>query len=307
MWMVRKTMTTRTPGSANSQAAASARPGDDCAPRRIRGPVSAGLRAALAAAAALTVLAAGSASVTAETPGKQPALWPHRPGRIAANPVRRTGMPVDLPSGKIAGPGSKSTKALFAEVHRAYRHVPAIELEVIQRRSTFHVPRRFVLILRSGRVVAEEFTRAGHGGTTLVARRFQRTYSRTAGARCWRRLPASNPETLADVGMPFPYPRVGIKVLPPKATSSGWKVMSENRAEFWFLALQPKRPAHLLDHNHLPLKRFITYAINAKSHMLRSIYIQQPTRGQQNTWPTAMLKATALAAAPRLPRPTRAC
>jgi hypothetical protein len=35
-------------------------------------------------------------------------------------------------------------------------------------------------------------------------------------------------------------------------------------------------PAHLLGPHHLPIKRFITYAIDARSHRLRSLYIQQP-------------------------------
>lgn len=98
--------------------------------------------------------------------------------------------------------GSNETKALLARVHRAYLRVPAVELSVIPRRSTIRFPRRFVLILRNGVVIAEEFIRPGHGGTRLVARRSGPTYSRQAGAKCWRRLPASNPQTLADVGIP---------------------------------------------------------------------------------------------------------
>src|SRR5580658_4383774 len=84
------------------------------------------------AAAALAVVAAGSAS---------PALA--------------------LPAGKITGPGSNADKTLFARVNRAYRPVPAVELAIVPRDSTIRTPRRFVLILRSGQVAAEEFTRAG--------------------------------------------------------------------------------------------------------------------------------------------------
>jgi hypothetical protein len=236
-------------------------------------------RVALAgAAAALAIMAAGSAS---------PALA--------------------LPAGKITGPGGKAVKTLFARVNRAYRQVPAVELTVIPRDSTIRTPRRFVLILRSGQVAAEEFTRAGRDGTTLVATSSGRTYSRPAGARCWRRLSATNPERLTDVGTLFPDPRIGIKVLPPQTMSTGLIVKSENRAEFWFLALQPKRPAHLLDYDHLPLKRFINYMIDTRSHRLKSIYIQQSSPEPGNFRPHATLKTTALATAPKLPRLTPAC
>ncbi len=267
-------------------------------------PESTARRAALTAAVALAVLGTGSASAIAATHGNQGA---RSQGGGGAGRVRLAGRPTDRPAGKVIGPGSAKVKALIAKVNRAYHHVPAVELAIIPRQATFRTPRRFVLILRSGRVVAEEFTRAGHGGTMLVATRPGRTYSRPAGARCWRRLPASSPQSLADVGMPFPYPRIGIKVLPPKATSSGWTVMSENRAEFWFLALQPRRPAHLLDASHQPLKRFITYTIGTRSYRLRYVYIQYPSSRPQRTWPAATLKATALPAAPRLPRTAPAC
>jgi hypothetical protein len=67
----------------------------------------------------------------------------------------------------------------------------------------------------------EEFRRPGRDALTLAARRFHYTYSRTAGATCWRRLPASNPKTLADVGIPFPYTRAKIKALSPAPTAIG--------------------------------------------------------------------------------------
>jgi len=54
-----------------------------------------------------------------------------------------------------------------------------------------------------------------------MARRFHPTYSRTAGATWSRRLSASNPQTLADVGIPFPYTRVNIKALPSAPTAFG--------------------------------------------------------------------------------------
>jgi hypothetical protein len=235
-------------------------------------------RATLATAAALAILAAGSPSPAAAAP-----------------------------AGKITGPGSNAVRTLFAKISRAYRHVPAVELAVIPRESTIRTPRRFLLILRSGRVVADEFTRAGSTGTTIMSTSSGRTYARAAGARCWRRLSATNPEQLTDVGTLFPYPRIGIKVLPPEATPSGQVVKSENRAEFWYLALQPKRPAHLLDHDHLPLKHFINYTIATRPHQLTSLHIQQSSAEPGNFRPAATLKVTTLATAPKLPRPAPAC
>jgi hypothetical protein len=304
--MVRTTVTTWTPGSGSKQAAASAGRRDSCAHRRIRVSARSGLHTAFAAAAAFAVLTGGSASLAAGSQRQGAAAALHRPSWFSATRARGTERAEDFPAGKIIG--SRMTKALFAKVHRAYLHVPAVKLSVIPRKSTLWFPRRFVLILRSGVVVAEEFTRPGRDGTTLVARRFHHTYSRKPGATCWHRLPASNPQTLADVGIPFPYTRVNIKVLPPETTAFGWDVASENRAEFWFLALQRRRPAQLLDQNHLPIKRFITYAIDAKSHRLRSLYIQEPRSGRpQSSWPTATLRVRALATAPRLPAPTPTC
>jgi hypothetical protein len=241
-----------------------------------------GLYIAVAAAAALAVLTGGPASLAAS-------------------------------QGQDAGAGQVvsglTTKALFAEVHRAYLHVPAVELSAIPRESTLKFPRRFVLILHKGRVMAEEFTRSGRDGTTLVARTFRQTYARPAGSKCWRRLPSSDPQTLKDVDVPFPYTRtalgIGDKALPPKKTAFGWVVATDTRVEFWFLALQRHRPAHLLDQRHLPIKRFITYAIDGKSHRLRSLFIQTPnSRRKQKKWLSATLKVTALTKAPRLPTPS---
>lgn len=298
-------MATMTPGSGGTQAAASAGPRDGRPHRCIGVSARRRLHAAFAAAAALAVLAGSSASMAATPQSQGAAVPPHHPGQSPATRACSADMALDLPGWRIQG--SPKTKALLARVERAYRHVPAVELSVIPRQSTFRSPRRFVLILRAGVVVAEEFTRPGHDGTTLVARRSQPTYSRAAGAKCWRRLPSSNPQTLTDVGIPYPSTRVEIKVLPPEKTAFGWNVMSENRGEFWFLALQPRHPAHLLDHNHLPLKRFITYAIDARSHQLRSLYIQQPTSRPQSTWPEATLRVSTRTTAPRLPTPSPAC
>ena len=295
----------RTPGSGATQAAASAGPADGRAHLSISVSARRRLRAALAAAAALAVLTGGSAPAAVASESFGAALSPRHPGQFPATRAGSADKVLGSPAWKIIG--SPKTKALLAKVHRAYLHVPAVELSVIPRKSTFGFPRRFVLILRSGVVVAEEFTRPGRDGTTLVARRHHPTYARKSGAKCWRRLAAADPRTLADVGVPFPYTRVTIKVLPPRRTAFGWDVASENRAEFWFLALQRTRPAHLLDRHHLSLKRFITYAIDAKSHRLRFIYIQQPSNRPQKAWLKATLRVSTRTSAPRLPAPTPAC
>jgi len=259
------------------------------------------LRAALAAAAALSVLGVASLTTAAASQNRGAAASVHHPGQFGAAGVRSADQMAGQPTWQIIG--SPATKALFAKVHRAYLDIPAVALSVVPGSATFGFPRRFVLVLRSGTVVAEEFRRSGRDGTTLVARRGQPTYSRKTGTTCWRRLRSSNPQTLADVGVPFPYTRVPIKVLPPKRTALGWKVVSANQAEFWFLALQARRPAYQLE----PLSRFITYTIHAKSHLLRSISIQQPSHKPQRNWLKATLRVSTVVSAPRLPTPAPAC
>ena len=229
------------------------------------------LRTALAAAATLAALAAGSASATAAPPNR---------------------------------PAAITTKVLLAEVHRAYSRVAAVELSVVPGRSSIRTPRKFVLILRSGVVVAEEFTRSGRGGTTLVARRGHATYARPAGAKCWHRLSSSDPQRLADVGVPFPYTRERIKALRPRRTPSGWKVLTDNRAEYWFMAVQPAPPAETSKGYR---NRFIIYTIDVRSHRLTSYYVQQPSKRPARTWLKAILGVTALTTAPRLPVPAPAC
>lgn len=74
----------------------------------------------------------------------------------------------------------------------------------------------------------------------MVARRGGPTYARDAGATCWSRLAPSAPRTLEDVGISFPYNRQGMKVMRPQATSFGWRLKSENKGRYWFLAVQRK-------------------------------------------------------------------
>jgi hypothetical protein len=177
------------------------------------------------------------------------------------------------------------TKVLFVKVHRAYLHVPAVELSVIPRKSTLRFPRRFVLILRSGVLVARN-----SGGQAATHSRWRRGVSTTptparqarpAGAVCLRRTRRRSPTSA------FLFPTPARRSRHCRRTDGHRKVATENRAQFRFLALQRQRPAQLLDRHHLPIKRFITYAIDAKSHRLRSLYIQQPQHRPQSSWPTA--------------------
>lgn len=198
--------------------------------------------------------------------------------------------------------------ALFARVHAAYLRVPGVELSVASRGSTISSSRRFVLRLRAGVAVAEEFVSSGTDGTVLAARRGGPTYAREAGKKCWRRLALSNPRTLQDVGLPYPYGRLPGKAMAPRRTAGAWLLPTENRENFWFLATQTVyKPT---------AKRFITYKIDAKSGRLRSIFIQALRNGTMNVrarthpktiWLTARLNVTTLSSTPRLPNPTPAC
>jgi hypothetical protein len=228
-------------------------------------------------------------------------------GLLTTGPASAAAAP---PAGGTAG--SLTPRGLFAMVHRAYLHVPAVALTVVPGKSTLGFPRRFVLDLRSGVLVAEDFTRSGHDATTLVARSPRATYSRVAGSACWRRLPSPNAQTLSDVGIPFPFTRtavgVGDKALPPRKTAAGWIEATESRVEYWFLTLQPRRPGRLLDKSHLPIKRFITYTVDARSHLLTSIFIQAPGhRKKQRNWLHATFRVSSLTSAPQIPEPTPAC
>jgi hypothetical protein len=195
--------------------------------------------------------------------------------------------------------GDPRGRALIARVRDAYRHVRAVEMSAVPRRSTFTFPRRLVLILRQGTVVAEEFTRPGSHGLTVIARRGGPAYARAAAARCWHRLRSSDPRTLVDVGLPFPYSRRGMKVAPPEATRFGWILKSEHHERYWFLAAERA---------YVPSpKRFVSYAIDARSHRIRSIYVQIVQGKQPKRWPAATLRVTTLTRPPRLPSTTPAC
>lgn len=165
----------------------------------------------------------------------------------------------------------------------------------------------------AGTTTAEEFIGPRSTPTTLVARRRRPspswravppTYARDASGRCWRRLPASDPRTLENVGIAFPYGRVQEKALPPRRGGHSWIIRVEDPNDFWFLATQTVyRPTP---------KRIITYTVDAKSGRIRSISIQalkpyRHTRHPKLIWLTARLRPVALSARPTVPNPTPDC
>ena len=55
----------------------------------------------------------------------------------------------------------------------------------------------------------------------MVARRGTGTFARDPARPCWRRVPASDPQALEDIGGRFPDSR-GMRVKSPRRTASGW-------------------------------------------------------------------------------------
>jgi hypothetical protein len=149
--------------------------------------------------------------------------------------------------------------------------------------------------------VAEEFVASGPGGTEIVARQSGPTYVLETGQKCWRPLAASDPRTLVDVVLPYPYSNRPSKVMPLRHTAAGWALPTENGENFWFLATQATY--------HPIAKRFVTYTIDAKSLLIRSIEIQALQNGTRNIhlqthpkpiWLTARLQAKTLTTPPRI-------
>jgi hypothetical protein len=97
--------------------------------------------------------------------------------------------------------GNAQGLALLARVHRAYERVPAITTTA--RFGT--VTARFTLLLRDGVAVGEEYVGETPTGTTiLVANGSGPTFAHEPGASCWRRLAASDSQSLEDIGVRFP-------------------------------------------------------------------------------------------------------
>lgn len=124
--------------------------------------------------------------------------------------------------------GNAQGLALLARVHRAYERVPAVETSARFRGTNA----RFTLLLRRGVAVGEEFVGVTSTGTTiLVARGSGTTYARQPGSSCWRRLAATDRQSLEDVGLRFPdgYETV---VKAPRRTGSVWLLPVHTEGRF---------------------------------------------------------------------------
>jgi hypothetical protein len=215
-----------------------------------------------------------------------------------------------IPGGAVAASpiGDAQGRALLARVHTAYLRAAGVELSVISRGARVSSFGRFLVQLRGGVDVAEEFVGSGPGAMELVARQGGPTHVHDAGQKCWRPLAASDPRTLADVGLPYPYSNRPSKVMPLRHVATGWVLPTENGENFWFLATQAA---------YLPIaKRFMTYTINAKSLQIKAIYIQALTNGTRNIralrhpkpiWLTARLRVKSLTTPPRIASASPTC
>ncbi len=114
--------------------------------------------------------------------------------------------------------GDRAGLALLERVHHAYADVPAVALTGQAGTLSF----RFIVVLRSGIVVAEQFEgREPSKVTMLVARRGGPTFAREPGTSCWRALRSSDPQAFENIGLQFPdQPRMRVRA--PRTTSTGW-------------------------------------------------------------------------------------
>jgi hypothetical protein len=167
---------------------------------------------------------------------------------------------------------------------------------------------RFLVQLRGGVVVAEEFIGPGSRGAEIVARRGGPTYVRDAARNCWRPIVASEPRTLVDVGLPYPDSEVPSKVMRPRHEATAWLLSTENREDFWFLATQATY--------HPIAKRFVNYTLDAKTLLIRSISMQALQNGTMDVhahrhpkliWLTAKLQVRSLTTPPLIASAKPSC
>jgi hypothetical protein len=113
--------------------------------------------------------------------------------------------------------GNAKGLALLARVLAAYRHVPGVSVTGAYAGTFFG----YVTALRNGNAVAVE-VRAPFGNT-FIRRLGGPTYELASGKNCWRAVPDSDPQSIADLGQPFglePNMRVGA----PRRIASGWEL-----------------------------------------------------------------------------------
>jgi hypothetical protein len=204
--------------------------------------------------------------------------------------------------------GNRLGIAFFASMHRAYLHTPGVELTVVSRGSKRAVFGHFLFQLRGGRVVAEEFAGSGDDPNRLVARQGGPTQAWQAGRKCWRRVPSADPRTLAEVGLPYPYPRTGVKAMGPRRHRADVILTTEDSDKVWFLATQNVYGRSA--------KRFVTYNADARTNRIRTIAIRalkgddravQRHRHAPARWWTAQVRVTSLLSAPHIAAPTPTC
>jgi hypothetical protein len=203
--------------------------------------------------------------------------------------------------------GDAQGRALLARVHAAYLHSAGVQMSVISRGPRVASFGRFLVQLRGGVDVAEEFIGPASSGTEIVERRGGPTYVRDAAGKCWRPIAASDPRALVDVGLPYPDSRDPGKAMAPTKTTNGWRLPTENGERFWFLATQS---------SYRPIaKRFIVYKID-KAGRIIGLAIQALQNGTPDIhaarhpkliWRTASLRAKTLTTAPTIPNPKLLC
>ena len=201
-----------------------------------------------------------------------------------------------LPGSKAAqsGPfgrllGSREAIALLARISRTYQRVPGVEMSSAAQSTSA----RLSLWLCSGTITGEEFVTAGIAPSTLVAEGSATTFVRDTAEGCWRRLAASDPQNLTNIGEPFPFdydPKVGSG----HRSAAGPQITVETPSVFW-------RWASRVHAGKVPVKSFLTYTFDS-SFRVKSVHIRasDPTVN-------ATLDVAALAAAPSIPRPVPIC
>lgn len=200
-----------------------------------------------------------------------------------------------LPGSKVAqsGPfmhplGSREAIALLTRISRTYQHLPGVEMS-----STEPASARLSLWLCSGTITGEEFITAGAAPSMLVADGSATTFVRDTAQGCWRRLAASDPQNLTNIGEPFPFdydPKVGSG----HRSAVVRQITVETPSVFW-------RWASRVHAGKIPVKSFLTYTFDS-SFRVRSVHIRA-----SDLTVNATLDVAVLAAAPAIPRPAPVC
>jgi hypothetical protein len=242
---------------------------------------------------------ATSAQATAPSPQSGTALGQTCPRDLSAVKRARSLGPFRvatlLPGSKAAQSasflrplGSREAIALLTRISRSYQHVPGVEMSSTQPASA-----RLSVWLCSGTITGEEFITAGSAPSTLVAEGSATTFVRDTAEGCWRRLAASDPQNLTNIGEPFPFdydPKVGSG---PRS-AAGPQITVETPSVFW-------RWASRVHAAKIPVKSFLTYTVDS-SFRVQSVHIRA-----SDLTVNATLDVAALAAVPAIPRPVPIC